>query len=51
MEIRQIVDKSFGFLCRELIIMLLSVRIHVAVTAFEIAGSRHVPRHNRAVSL
>ena len=47
MEIGQIVNKLFGFVCRKLIFVLLRIRLHIAVHALEIAGFRGVPDHHR----
>ena len=51
MKICQIINEAFGFLGSQLILILLIIRAHIAMTTFQIAGFGGIPYHHRPHAL
>ena len=47
MEICQIIDEFLGLRRRQLVLIFLRIRAHIAMHAFEIAGLRGIPDNDR----
>ena len=50
-EVREIIDELLGLFRRQLILVFLGIRLHIAVHALEVAGLRRVPDDDRADAL
>ena len=51
MEVREVVDELLRLFRRQLVLVFLGIRLHVAVHALEVACLRRVPDDDRADAL